>query len=157
MKTVWIALVFACITGTTSVQAQALDLFAAARADDVNGAQALLANHADINQQDAKGYTPLIVATYNGNYEVARFLLEHGAATEKKDASGRTALMGVCFKGDDRDVELLLEHGADVNAKDAKGMTSMMYAVMFGRISVIKALHASEAAKTAASQVSSTR
>jgi ankyrin repeat protein len=47
-----------------------------------------------VNQQDDKGYNPLILATYNGNYEVAQFLLKHGADTEKKDLSGRTALMG---------------------------------------------------------------
>jgi ankyrin repeat protein len=57
--------------------------------------------------------------------------------------------MGVSFKGDDRDVELLLQHGADPNAKDAHGMTSMMYAVMFGKLSVVKILRANEAAKSA--------
>ena len=119
--------------------------------------RALLANKADINQQDEKGYTPLIIATYNGNYDVAQFLLDHGAATEKKDASGRTALMGVSFKGEDREVELLLDHGADPNAKDAHGMTSMMYAVMFGKLSVVKILRANEASKSASASEPATR
>jgi ankyrin repeat protein len=134
MKTGLIALLFACFAGTATAQAQSSNLFVAARTNNVNGARALLAQHADINQQDEKGYTPL---------------LEHGAATEKKDASGRTALMGVSFKGEDREVELLLQHGADANAKDAHGMTSMMYAVMFGKLSVVKILRANEASKSA--------
>jgi ankyrin repeat protein len=154
MKTVWIAIVLAAVTFSGIASAESANLFIAARTNDVNGARALLANKADINQQDEKGYTPLIIATYNGNYDVAQFLLDHGAATEKKDANGRTALMGVSFKGDDRDVELLLQHGADPNAKDAHGMTSMMYAVMFGKLSVVKILHANEAAKSTSATAS---
>src|ERR1700688_2157312 len=149
MKTRWIALLFACFAGTATVQAQSPNLFVAARTNDVNGARVLLAQHADINQQDEKGYTPLILATYNDKYEMAQFLLEHGASTEKKDPSGRTALMGVSFKGEDREVALLLQHGADPNAKDSKALTSMMYAVMFGKLSVVKILHANETARSA--------
>lgn len=154
MKTGLIALLFACFAGTATVQAQSPNLFVAARTNDVNGARVLLAQHADINQQDEKGYTPLILATYNDKYEMAQFLLEHGASTEKKDGSGRTALMGVSFKGEDREVALLLQHGADPNAKDSKGLTSMMYAVMFGRISVVKILRANETPKSTTASAS---
>jgi uncharacterized protein len=144
MKTAWItillAILLACVALPGTANAESANLFIAARTNDLNGARALLANKADINQQDEKGYTPLIIATYNGNYDVAQFLLDHGAATEKKDASGRTALMGAAFKGDDRDVKLLLDHGADIHAKDSKGLTSMAYAVMFARFSVVKVL-----------------
>ena len=149
MKSGWIAIVLACVTFSGKANAESANLFIAARTNDVVGARALLANKADVNQQDEKGYTPLIIATYNGNYDVAQFLLDHGAATEKKDTSGRTALMGVSFKGEDREVELLLKYGADPNAKDAHGMTSMMYAVMFGKLSAAKILHANEASKSA--------
>jgi uncharacterized protein len=155
MKTGWIAIVLAAVTFSGMADAESANLFIAARTNDVNGARALLVNKADINQQDEKGYTPLIIATYNGNYDVAQFLLDHGAAIEKKDASGRTALMGVSFKGEDREVVLLLEHGADPNVKDAHGMTSMMYAVMFGKLSVVKILHANEASKSTAAPASS--
>jgi uncharacterized protein len=154
MKTGLIALLFACFAGTATVRAQSPNLFVAARTNDVNGARVLLAQHADINQQDEKGYTPLILATYNDKYEMAQFLLEHGASTEKKDGSGRTALMGVSFKGEDREVALLLQHGADPNAKDSKGLTSMMYAVMFGRISVVKILRANETQKSTTASAS---
>jgi uncharacterized protein len=154
MKTGWIALLLACTAFTARAHAESHDLFVAARTNDVNSARALIANKADVNQQDAKGYTPLILATYTGSYDVAQFLLEHGAATEKKDLSGRTALMGASFKGDERDVTLLLQHGADPNAKDSKGLTSMMYAVMFGRISVVKILRANETSKSTATSAS---
>ena len=125
MKTGLIALLLACTAFTARAHAESPNLFAAARTNDVNGARALIANKADVNQQDDKGYTPLIMATYYGSYDVAQFLLDHGAATEKKDASGRTALMGVSFKGEDREVKLLLDQGTDPNAKDAHGMASV--------------------------------
>jgi ankyrin repeat protein len=154
MKTGLIAVLLAFVALSGMAQAQSPNLFVAARTNDLTSARALITNKADVNQQDDKGYTPLIMATYYGSYDVAQFLLDHGAATEKKDSSGRTALMGASFKGDERDVALLLQHGADANAKDSKGLTSMMYAVMFGRVSVVKLLHASPTAKPAA--VSST-
>jgi ankyrin repeat protein len=65
--------------------------------------------------------------------------------------SGRTALMGAAYKGDEKDVKLLLDNGANINATDAKGLTSMMYAVMFGRISVIRVLRANKRLKPMAS------
>ncbi len=133
LSLLWIATV-------TIVRAEAKDLFTAARTNDVMLAAALIDSGADINQQDDKGYTPLILATYDGSYEVAQLLLKHHADTEKKDRSGRTALMGVAFKGDEKEAQLLLSNGARADAKDAKGLTSMMYAVMFGRLSVIKVL-----------------
>ena len=155
MKQTFFALVLVLALCASAAHAQTTNIFDAARADDVKTVQALLDAKADINQVNESGYTPLTLASYNGNYDVAQFLLDHGAATEKKDASGRTALMGVSFKGEDREVELLLQHGADPNAEDAHGMTSMMYAVMFGKLSVVKILHANEASKSAAASAPS--
>ena len=157
MKMKLLILFVAVASALSSTFAQTPDLITAARSNDVNLAKTLLDAKADVNQRDDKGYTPLILATYDGNFEVAQFLLQHGASTEIKDNSGRTALMGAAFKGNEREVKLLLDHGANAAASDSKGMTSMMYAVMFARISVIKELRAGEAVKTATSQVSSTR
>jgi hypothetical protein len=157
MKIKLLILFVAVVTAIDSASAQTPNLFTAARANDVNLAKTLIDAKADVNQQDDKGYTPLILATYNDNLEVSQFLLKHGADTEIKDHSGRTALMGAAFKGNDREVRLLLDSGANPSASDSKGMTSTMYAVMFGRISVIKMLRAGDTAKTSAAQVSSTK
>jgi hypothetical protein len=157
MKTKLLILFVALASALSSASAQTLNLFTAARSNDVNLAQTLLNAKADVNQADDKGYTPLILATYNDNFEVAQFLLKHGANTEIKDHSGRTALMGASFKGNEREVKLLLDNGANASAADSKGMSSMMYAVMFGRISVIQVLRAGENARSTTAQASTTK
>jgi ankyrin repeat protein len=65
--------------------------------------------------------------------------------------------MGASFKGNEREVRLLLDNGANASASDSEGMTSMMYAVMFGKISVIRTLRAGDTARAATSQASSTK
>ena len=157
MKIKLLILFVAVASALNSASAQTLNLFTAARSNDVNLAKTLLGAKADVNQTDDKGYTPLILATYNDNFEVAQLLLKHGANTEIKDHSGRTALMGASFKGNEREVKLLLDNGANTSAVDSKGMTSMVYAVMFGRISVIRTLRAGDTARVATSQVSSAK
>jgi ankyrin repeat protein len=136
----------------SSAFAQTPTLFAAARTNDVNMTKSLLESNVDVNQQDDKGYTPLMLATYDDNFEVATLLLKQGAKTEVTDHSGRTALMGAAFKGNDREVKLLLDNGANPAATDSKGLTSMMYAVMFGRLSVIRTLRAGKPAPSSNGQ-----
>ncbi len=149
----FIALV-AVFSLSIGARAQKKDLFEAARTNDVAQAQSLLEAQADVNAQDPKGFTALIIATYGDHFEVAQLLLKHGADTEKRDIEGRTALMGAAFKGNEREVKLLLDNGAAPNAKDAKGLTSTMYAAMFGRIAIIKMLYAESSLASAVSSVS---
>jgi len=61
-----------------------------------------------IEKKDAKGFSPLVLATYNGQYPVAKLLLDQGASVDARDAAGNTALMGVCFKGSTELAELLI-------------------------------------------------
>ena len=54
--------------------------FAAARRGDVTALQALLAEGVDVNTQDGKGFTALILAAYDDHLDATRLLLEAGAA-----------------------------------------------------------------------------
>ena len=74
-------------------------LFDAARTGDITRLRDLIAQDADVNVQDAKGYTPLIIASYNNQPEAVKALIEAGADVDLPDCGGNTALMGVCFKG----------------------------------------------------------
>jgi len=86
-----------------------------------------------VNEQDSRGFTPLIMAAYYEHAPVVEFLLEFGANADATDASGNTALMGACFKGFDGMVELLVRKGADVNAQNLNGATPLIYACTFNR------------------------
>jgi ankyrin repeat protein len=138
MKAKLIAILFALIASPVIMQGQLQDLYRAARANDVKLAQTLIEQKVDINQKDERGFTALILATYNQSPDVAKLLLQHGADTESADPTGRTALMGASFQGDDECVTILLDNGAKINGTDVNGSTALMYAVEFGRTSVVK-------------------
>ena len=56
----------------------------------------LLDAGASIIATDARGYTPLILARYNGQVETAQLLIAPGAAIDQPDGDrGNTALMGL--------------------------------------------------------------
>ena len=50
-------------------------LFNAARQGDTLALKELIASGADVNVQDARGYTPLIIASYNGHLDAAKILV----------------------------------------------------------------------------------
>jgi ankyrin repeat protein len=46
----------------------------------------------DVNQPDRNGFTPLMIASWNGNADAAKLLLKNGANSNAAMADGRTAL-----------------------------------------------------------------
>ena len=75
MKIRLIAIIVAMIGLTSIMRAQSQDLDLAARTNNVKLAQALIDQKVDVNQKDDRGYTPLILATYNQSPDVAELLL----------------------------------------------------------------------------------
>ena len=75
-------------------------MFDAARMGRDEMIPALLQAGVDIEVTDARGYTPLVLASYNAQESTTRLLLDAGARVDGDPAStANTALMGVCFKG----------------------------------------------------------
>ena len=72
----------------------------------------LLEHGADVNVQNRIGWTPLLMASFNGALEVVRLFIEHGADVETKTNEGKTALQVAAEEGHGEVVELLREHGA---------------------------------------------
>lgn len=118
----------------------------AARAGRDDMIPALLQAGVNIDGQDSKGYTPLIIATYNGRESVTALLLAQGADPNGIDGTkGNTALMGVAFKGYVSIAALLLDSGADVNKVNAVGQTALMMASLFNQTVIIDMLLAAGA------------
>ncbi|HTK29864.1 MAG TPA: ankyrin repeat domain-containing protein [Vicinamibacterales bacterium] len=71
-------------------------LLLASRQGERAAVDALLAAGADINQGSAgDGTTPLLIATINGRFDLARYLLDRGASPAKASANGVTPLYAV--------------------------------------------------------------
>lgn len=102
---------------------------------------ALVQAGADVEALDAKGFTPLILASYNGRAATTALLLDLGADAGAADGTrGNTALMGVAFKGYTEIACMLLNAGAEANQRNRAGQTALMNAVMFGHIEIVNVL-----------------
>ena len=116
-------------------------LFDACRSGHDEGVAALLRAGVDIEVLDARGFSPLVIASYNNQLDTTRLLLDHGARPDGPEGfAGNTALMGVAFKDYVPIAELLIARGADVNYRNGSGQTALMTAALFGRDAIIDLL-----------------
>lgn len=88
-------------------------------------ASSLLKNLAGVNDRNSKGWSPLIIAAYNGNHSVVDFLLRRGALVNDENYNGTSVLMyakDYALKTKDRTTfNRLIESGADTEKKDFYG------------------------------------
>ncbi|TWB58229.1 ankyrin repeat protein [Rhizobium sp. ERR 922] len=122
-----------------------LRLHKAAATGDVAAIQQLLDSGAAIETQDAKGATPLLVATHGNRVDAARALIEAGVNVDHVNRLGWTALIEAIILGDggSRHVEivrLLIDSGANVNLADNDGVTPLRHARSRGYDGIVKLL-----------------
>jgi len=118
----------------------AKDVFDTARRGTVDEMKALMVINKDtINAVNNMGFTPLILACYRGNTEVAEFLIKTVKNIDHDSSSG-TALAAAAVKGNARLAKALLERGANPNLADPSGMTPLIYATQFENIELMKLL-----------------
>ena len=95
------------------------------------------------------GYSPLTLACYRGNTDVARYLIDNGSDINGNSNMG-TPLMAAVVKGNSDIVQYLLDKKADPNLTDPNGTTALIYAVTFRNPDIIKLLLAHGAEKAIA-------
>lgn len=132
ISTIWrILFIQVFFLGFFSFGAVAQDIFDIARKGTSLQVEEVYKNAPDqIDAVDEAGYTPLILATYHGNYEVVKTLLKYSMSINANSGSG-TALMAATVKGNTELVSLLLDHEADPNITDGNGSTALLYAAFF--------------------------
>ena len=104
-------------TGSSLTQEQIeLLYYGAMREGRVELLAEFLRQGVDPNRLDARGFPPVIIASYNGQAEAVALLLQAGAGVDARDAKGSTALGGVAFKDEQRIARQLIAAGAEVDA-----------------------------------------
>ncbi|HTB11324.1 MAG TPA: ankyrin repeat domain-containing protein [Bryobacteraceae bacterium] len=125
--------------------APAVTLLSAATSGKADVVKSLLAGGANVNEKDADGNTPLIIASEAGNLPLAQILVDARASLEARDSQGRAALHHAASAGKTNLVGFLLDSGALVNKQANDGATPLFYAVEFAKMPVVQLLIARRA------------
>ena len=108
----------------------------------------LVKKGAVIDQPNAKGNTPLMLAATSGSADIAQRLVGKGADVNAKNPGGVTALM-IAAAGNRSDIAQILIHaGADPNARSEDGRTALMIAEANNSDAVAKLLKQQTAQKS---------
>jgi len=105
--------------------APGVSLHVAALQGDVEAVRGGIAAGADLNEKDAYGSTPLMVAVTFGRTAVAQALIDAGADLLITNNDGGTPLHAAAFLCRVDIVEALLQAGADRNVRDNFGNTPL--------------------------------
>ncbi|KAL5021726.1 hypothetical protein ScPMuIL_000881 [Solemya velum] len=100
-------------------------LHLAAGYNNVEVAEFLLENGADVNAQDKGGLIPLHNASSYGHVEIAALLIKCNTCVNAVDRWGFTPLHEAAQKGRTQLCALLLAHGADPTMKNQEGQTAL--------------------------------
>jgi hypothetical protein len=94
--------------------------------------QIFLSSGVNLESQDERNWTPLMVAASNGNDELCSTLIQCGSRVSAKDKNGYTPLHWAAYNGHTHVAKLLLEKEAEVNEPSSSGWTPLMQAATRG-------------------------
>ena len=103
----------------------------------------LLSAHANVNLQDDKGLTPLMVVchSHTPNIDLVKLLVQSGADINVEEGKTKvTALLQAIMSGHTQIVQYLLDKGADINALSKDGNSSLMTACYYQHEDIIHLL-----------------
>ncbi|XP_041368600.1 poly [ADP-ribose] polymerase tankyrase-1-like [Gigantopelta aegis] len=100
-------------------------LHLAAGYNNVEVAEFLLENGADVNAQDKGGLIPLHNASSYGHVDIAGLLIKFNTCVNAQDRWGFTPLHEAAQKGRTHLCSLLLAHGADPTMKNQEGQSAL--------------------------------
>ena len=115
-------------------------LLAAAGRGDALAVRDLLILDAPVDAQDAKGNTPLLLATAGNHIEVARSLLLHGASPNIKNRQQDSAYLLAGAQGRLEIVRMTIAYGADLTSTNRYGGTALIPACERGHVATAMAL-----------------
>lgn len=99
----------------------------------------------DVDVRDAREWTPLMIAAFNGNEKMAMQLIRYGANVHARDLRGYTPMHWAAFNGYADVVKLLAEKRAVIDSPSAAGITPLLQAAARGHLPVVERLLAFKA------------
>ena len=116
------------------------DVFDVARKGTVEEMKLLVNKDPNVvNSINDSGFTPLILACYRGNNDIAKFLISNVKDINYISSMG-TALMASIVKGNNEIAKILISNKANVNLSDGNGSTSLIYATQFKNYEIVSLL-----------------
>ncbi len=113
-------------------------IFIALREDSLRALDSLLASPlTQVDEPNAQGETPLMIAAIRGSLPAAQALVKHGATVNRK---GWTPLHYACSGPDNGVAAFLIEQGAELNARSENGTTPLMMAARYGNSDLVPLL-----------------
>jgi uncharacterized protein len=133
-----LVLAFAVVAGCGGDDAQDTDLdrqlIAAAHANDIAAARALIAEGADVNAKDDTVQSAFLIATseVGDDPRLLELTLKHGARVNDRDSYDGTGLIRAAERGHPRIVRRLLNAGIERDHVNRLGWTALHEAIVLG-------------------------
>jgi ankyrin repeat protein len=113
-------------------------IFIAVREESLRALDSLLASPLTlVDETNAQGETPLMVAAIRGSLPAVQALVKRGAAINRK---GWTPLHYACSGPDNGVAAFLITQGAELNARSENGTTPLMMAARYGNSDLVPLL-----------------
>jgi ankyrin repeat protein len=115
------------------------DMLRAAESGDADKLRVFLRAGMPVDTRDARDWTPLMVASFNGNESVAKLLIENGANPTACDRGGYTPLHWAALKGYAQVVAIIAAR-IDVDVQSTSGFTALLQAAAAGHVAAAQVL-----------------
>lgn len=143
MKRFAVLLVVVALLAAACVKAKAMSLHDPIQNDDLDALRQLLAAPSATSQleaRDARGRTPLLLATELNRVAMADALIQAGADVNAKDDKQDSPYLYAGAEGRREILAMTLAHGADLKSTNRYGGTALIPAAERGHVEVVRML-----------------
>ncbi len=116
------------------------DIIALVEKNDLRAVESALKNGGDVNTQDSKKRTLLLIATENQQTEMAKLLIVHGADVNKQDNKQDSPFLYAGASGQAELVKLYLANGTRFDIFNRYNGTALIPACERGHVETVKVL-----------------
>ena len=116
------------------------DFMRAVESNDMHAIGLFLSSGMDVDTRDERGWTPLMVSSFNGNEKIAELLIRCNADVNARDNAGYGPIHWAAYNGYVKVIGLMLARQADVNARSQHGWTPLLQGATRGHVATCRTL-----------------